>query len=41
MDSNNLKQVLDKYGKYVVQQAKSNLTKDKDCLLYTSDAADE
>tara|TARA_B110000459_G_C16438680_1_gene415224 strand:+ start:312 stop:863 length:552 start_codon:yes stop_codon:yes gene_type:complete len=30
MDSNNLKQVLDKYGKYVVQQAKSNLTKDKD-----------
>jgi len=30
MDSDNLKQVLDKYGKYVVQQAKSNLTKDKD-----------
>lgn len=30
MDSKNLKEVLDKYGKYVVQQAKSNLTKDKD-----------
>ena len=30
MDSKNLKQVLDKYGKYVVQQSKSNLTKDKD-----------
>lgn len=28
MDSKNLKDVLDKYGKYVIQQAKSNLTKD-------------
>ena len=29
MDSNNLQEVLDKYGKYVVQQSKSNLTKDQ------------
>ena len=28
MDTNNLKKVLDDYGKYVVQQSKSNLTKD-------------
>ena len=28
MDADNLKKVLDDYGKYVVQQAKSNLTKD-------------
>ena len=28
MDSKNLKDVLNKYGKYVIQQAKSNLTKD-------------
>ena len=28
MDATNLKKILDDYGKYVVQQAKSNLTKD-------------
>jgi len=28
MDADNLKKVLNDYGKYVVQQAKSNLTKD-------------
>ena len=28
MDSENLEAILDKYGKYVVQQSKSNLTKD-------------
>ena len=30
MDSKNLKAVLDKYAKYVVQQSKTNLTKDVD-----------
>ena len=29
MDFKNLDDVLNKYAKYVVQQAKSNLTKDK------------
>ena len=30
MDSIHLKKILDDYGKYVVQQAKTNLTKDVD-----------
>ena len=29
MDFNNLDEILNKYAKYVVQQAKSNLTKDQ------------
>jgi len=38
MDSKNLEEVLDKYAKYVVQQSKSNLTKDNkgDGALYKS-----
>ena len=44
MTFKNVDEVVNKYAKYVVQQSKSNLTKDKkgggdlynSCLLYTS-----